>query len=132
MSWYGAGDPYYTLEGGDRRGYYSVNAVSDLVVNWQDNSSSLTNQVIDDAIATPAFVELSSYFTIDGQTVDVNVNINPLGDFPNSLTLYTAIFEHMTYNNVGSNGETEFGNVMKKMVPGSTGLLYHHCKMVFQ
>ena len=84
MSWPGAGDPYYTLEGGDRRGYYSVNAVPDLVVDgnaWQDNSSSLTNQVIDDAIATPAFVELSSYFTIDGQTVDVNVNINPLGDF---------------------------------------------------
>ena len=27
----------------------------------------------------------------------------------------------MTYNNVGSNGETQFGYVMKKMVPGSSG-----------
>jgi hypothetical protein len=35
--------------------------------------------------------------------------------------LYTAIYEIKTYNNVGSNGETEFGNVMKKMVPGSMG-----------
>ena len=27
----------------------------------------------------------------------------------------------MTYNNVGSNGETQFSKVMKKMVPSSTG-----------
>jgi hypothetical protein len=27
----------------------------------------------------------------------------------------------MTYNNVGSNGETQFSKVMKKMVPGSMG-----------
>ena len=126
MSWPGSGDPYYTQEGGDRRNYYSVNAVPDLVVDgnfWQDNSTALTAQVMDDALAIPAFVELSSFFTVDNQTVDINVNINPLGDFTNSLTLYVAIFEYMTYNNVGSNGETQFGYVMKKMVPGSSGFL---------
>ena len=124
MSWPGSGDPYYTQEGGDRRGYYNVNAVPDLVVDgnyWQDNSSALSSQVMDDVLAIPAFVELSSYFTVDNQTVDISVNINPLGDFTNQLTLYVAIFEYMTYNNVGSNGETQFGYVMKKMVPGSTG-----------
>ena len=104
MSWPGSGDPYYTQEGGDRRGYYSVNAVPDLVVDgnyWQDNSSALSAQVMDDVLAIPAFVELSSFFTVDNQTVDINVNINPLGDFSNPLTLYVAIFEYMTYNNVG-------------------------------
>ena len=124
MSWPGSGDPYYTQEGGDRRGYYNVNAVPDLVVDgnyWQDNSSALSSQVMDDVLAIPAFVELSSYYTVDNQTVDISVNINPLGDFTNQLTLYVAIFEYMTYNNVGSNGETQFGYVMKKMVPGSTG-----------
>ena len=59
---------------------------------------------MDDALANPAFVELSSFYTVDNQTVDINVNIDPLGDFTNSLTLYVAIFEYMTYNNVGSNG----------------------------
>jgi len=124
MSWPGSGDPYYTLEGGDRRTYYNVNAVPDFILDgnvWQGNSSSLTNSQVDAVIADPSFAEISSYFTVTGQTVDITVSINPVGDFTNSLTLYTAIYEIKTYNNVGSNGETEFGNVMKKMVPGSMG-----------
>ena len=88
---------------------------------WQGNSSSLTNSQVDAVLADPSFAEISSYFTVTGQTVDITVSINPVGDFTNSLTLYTAIYEIKTYNNVGSNGETEFGNVMKKMVPGSMG-----------
>jgi len=126
MSWPGSGDPYYTAEGGDRRNYYGVNAVPDFVLDgniWQGNSSSLTGSQITSVLANPAFVEMSSFFTVDevNQTVDITVNIDPLGDFANSLTLYTAIYEITTYNNVGSNGETSFDNVMKKMVPGSSG-----------
>ena len=124
MSWPGSGDPYYTLEGGDRRTYYNVNAVPDFILDgnvWHGNSSSLLNSQVDAVLANPAFAEISSYFTVTGQTVDITVSINPIGDFANSLTLYTAIYEIKTYNNVGSNGETEFGNVMKKMVPGSMG-----------
>lgn len=124
MSWPGSGDPYYTAEGGDRRAYYNVNAVPDFIIDgnvWQGNSSSVTNSQIDAVMADPAFVSLSSYHVVDGQTVDFTVTINPLGDFQGPLTLYSAIFEYMTYNNVGSNGETQFSKVMKKMVPGSMG-----------
>ena len=124
MSWPGSGDPYYTLEGGDRRTYYNVNAVPDFVLDgnvWQGNSSSLTGSQIDAVIANPAFVSLSSYHVMDGQKIDFTVSINPLGDFAGPLTLYSAIFEYMTYNNIGSNGETQFSKVMKKMVPGSMG-----------
>lgn len=123
MSWPGAGDPYYSDEGGDRRTYYSVNSVPNLVLDgnlWQGNSSSLTAQLIDDAIAEPAFLDLSSNYSIGGQKVDFSVTIDPLGDFSN-LTMYAAIFEYVTFDNVGTNGETEFNYVMKKMVPGSTG-----------
>ena len=122
MSWPGAGDPYYSDEGGDRRTYYSVNSVPNLVLDgnlWQGNSSSLTAQLIDDAIAEPAFLDLSSNYSIGGQKVDFSVTIDPLGDFSN-LTMYAAIFEYVTFDNVGTNGETEFNYVMKKMVPGST------------
>ena len=124
MSWPGSGDPYYTLEGGDRRTYYNVNAVPDFILDgnvWQGNSSSVTGSQIDAVMANPAFVSLSSYHVMDGQTIDFTVSINPLGDFAGPLTLYSAVFEYMTYNNVGSNGETQFSKVMKKMVPGSTG-----------
>lgn len=123
MSWPGAGDPYYSDEGGDRRTYYSVNSVPNLVLDgnsWQGNSSSLTAQLIDDAIAKPAFLDMSSNYSIGGQTVDFSVTIDPLGDFSN-LTMYAAIFEYETFDNIGTNGETEFNYVMKKMVPGSMG-----------
>jgi hypothetical protein len=119
----GAGDPYYTDEVGDRRTYYSVNSVPDLVVDgneWQDNSSSLTSQIVDNSIAKPSFIDLSSTYSVGGQTVDFQVTIDPLGNFTN-LTLYAAIFEYITFNNTGTNGETEFEYVMKKMVPGSSG-----------
>jgi hypothetical protein len=125
MSWPGAGDPYYTDEGGDRRTYYNVNAVPDFVLDgnvWQGNSASLTNAQVDAVIANPAFVSLSSYHTINGQTVDVTITVNPLGDFTNNLTMYSAIFEYNTFNNVGSNGETQFDKVMKKMIPSSSGM----------
>ena len=124
MSWPGSGDPYYTAEGGDRRAYYNVNAVPDFIIDgnvWQGNSSSVTNAQIDAVMANPAFVSLSSYHVVNGQTVDFTITINPLGDFQGPLTLYSAVFEYMTYNNIGSNGETQFSHVMKKMVPGSMG-----------
>ena len=84
------------------------------------NSSSLTTQLVDDAIATPSFINLSSNYSIGGQTIDFTVDIDPLADFSN-LTLYAAIFEYITFNNYGTNGEIEFNYVMKKMVPGSLG-----------
>ena len=68
MSWPGSGDPYYTAEGGDRRNYYGVNAVPDFILDgniWQGNSSSLTGSQITSVLASPAFVEMSSYFTVD-------------------------------------------------------------------
>lgn len=124
MSWPGAGDPYYTDEGGDRRSYYNVTGVPDLVVDgndWQGNSNSLTNIEIDNAIAELAFINLSSNYYVDDQTVNFTVTINPLGDFTGPLTLHSAIFEYNTFDNIGSNGEFEFTKVMKKMVPGSGG-----------
>ena len=37
------------------------------------------------------------------------------------LTLYAAIFEYTTYNNVSTNGEIEFYHIMKKMLPDNNG-----------
>ena len=121
----GSGDPYYTDEVGDRRTYYDVNSVPDLVVDgneWQGNSSSLTSQMIDNSLTKLSFINLSSTYNVwaGGQKVDFQVTIDPLGDFTN-LTLQAAIFEYETFNNTGTNGETRFEYVMKKMVPGSSG-----------
>ena len=119
----GAGDPYYTDEVGNRRTYYDVTGVPDLVVDgneWQGNSNSLVSQTVDNSLAKLSFINLSSNYSVGGQKVDLEVTIDPLGDFTN-LTLQAAIFEYKTFNNTGSNGETEFEYVMKKMVPNASG-----------
>jgi hypothetical protein len=126
MNFPGSGDPYYTEEIGERATYHDLSFVPLLVVDgneWQDNSNSFTSTELDNALAEPSFVELSSYFqvNVDDQTVDININIEPLGDISSDLTLHTAIFETITYQNVGTNGETEFENVMKKMIPNASG-----------
>ena len=124
MSWPGNGDPYYTAEGGERRTYYGVNSVPQL---WVDgglgiNTSGYTSAQLNAAFANPSFINLTANYTITGQTVDVDVNINPVADINNNnLKMHVAIFEYLTHNNVASNGETEFKYVMKKMVPDASG-----------
>lgn len=123
MSWPGTGDPYYTLEGNDRRNYYGVSSVPNLQIDgqWGGNSSSLTQSIMDDYKAEVAFVKLDAQYSVKNQTVNVDVNIEPLLNLPAGLTLHVAIKEKLTTANVKSNGETEFHAVMKKMVPNSNG-----------
>jgi hypothetical protein len=69
----------------------------------------------------PAVVGLSGTFSVDGQKVSVDVDIDPVADVSGSLRLHIAVVESTTYNNVKSNGETEFHDVMKKMIPNASG-----------
>lgn len=124
MSWPGNGDPYYTLEGGDRRTYYGVNSVPNLQVDGglNINTSAYTTAQLNAAYAKPSFVNLSATYSITGQTVDIDITADPVADINSSnLTMYCAIFEYMTHQNVASNGETDFKWVMKKMIPDAQG-----------
>ena len=124
MSWPGNGDPYFTQEGYDRRVFYGVNSVPRLEIDggFDANPSGMTNQDFDDFAAIPSFTSLSANYSIGGQSVDVSITIDPLENMnSNNLTLYTGIFEFLTYNNSSTNGEIEFSNVMKKMLPDAGG-----------
>ena len=124
MSWPGNGDPYFTQEGYDRRVFYGVNSVPRLEIDggFDANPSGMTNQDFDDFADIPSFTSLSANYSIGGQSVDVSITIDPLENMnSNNLTLYTGIFEFLTYNNSSTNGEIEFSNVMKKMLPDAGG-----------
>jgi hypothetical protein len=57
-----------------------------------------------------------------GTGITVSGTVTPVQAFTNSnLKLRIAVVERRTENNVASNGETEFFNVMKKMLPNATG-----------
>ena len=125
MSWPGSGDPYYTAEGGTRRSFYGVNSVPNQQIDggYNGNSQSVTQAIFDAAANVPSFVHLYSTLLIDTATnhVTVEVSVVPGIDLPATARLFVAILEKNTYNNTGSNGETEFHWVMKKMLPNGSG-----------
>jgi len=123
MSWPGSGDPYYTAEGGVRRTFYGVNSVprQEIDGGYDGNSSSVTQADFDAAYAVPAFMSITADMILGGHMVTVDYTITPKIDYPANATLYIAIVEQKTTQNVGSNGETEFHWVMKKMLPNASG-----------
>ena len=126
MSWPSPGDPYYTLEGRQRRLYYSINTVPRIVNNGiiQLNPIGFTQQEFDDAKGLYSFMNLSAEYSVGGQTIDISVTIDPLFTSTvtlDNLVLHTAVYEKTTYNNSSSNGEIEFYNIMKKMLPDANG-----------
>jgi len=123
-SWPGSGDPYYTTEGGDRRTYYGINSVPRVEIDggWDNNGNNVTQAVFDQFQNVPAFVQMAATFSQFSKTVETTVDITSLADInSNNLALFAVIYEHATYNNVGTNGETEFINVVKKMMPSAQG-----------
>lgn len=127
MNWPGNGDPYYTDEGGTRRGVYGVSGVPDTRVDGGANiftgtfaQSDLDASYIDPAKANITVVyevnEAAKTISIEGD-VEMLVNTNP------GMRIYLAVFEYSTQNNVGTNGETSFEHVMKKMLPGDGGVV---------
>ncbi len=124
MSWPGSGDPYYTDEGGVRRNYYGVSYVPDLYTGGQqtETNSSGLNTAFNYELNKPAFMEIEANHQIDSinQVIDVTANITPYlsGD---NFTAHIVVVENMTTGNVASNGETEFYNVMMKMIPDANG-----------
>jgi hypothetical protein len=118
------GDPYATDESVNRRGYYAANSIPRLEIDggWDGNSNAFTALQHNEAFLIPAFAELYAEYEIDvvNRSVKTCVDINSYADIIGK-TLYIAVLEDTTYNNVATNGETEFYNVMKKMLPNESG-----------
>jgi hypothetical protein len=124
MNWPGSGDPYYTAEGGVRRAYYGVNAVPDLYVDGKVCATSSTgvNNALSNSKATLTYLEIQSVHEIQGNNVIIDCNILPYANY-SGLNVQIAVLEKKTTQNVTTNGETEFHNVMMKMVPDATGTM---------
>lgn len=123
MNWPGTGDPYYTLEGGVRRDFYGVNAITSLWISGSEYSTSndqatLTAHLTSQAARTGYF-ELSGTRTLTASNATVNYNITPY--LSGTYVLLAAVIEKTTTGNVATNGETQFKHVMMKMVPNASG-----------
>ncbi len=123
MSWPAPGDPYYTAEGGVRRGYYGVSFVPDLYTGGAQTATNVggVNAAFNTESAKAAFFNMLTTLDIDGDNVNVAVNITPYISV--DMRVHIAVLEKETTGNVGNNGETSFENVMMKMLPDADGTL---------
>ena len=123
MNWPGAGDPYYTEEGGVRRTFYGVSGVPTTYLDGNDpnffgNPTSLQPE-LDNRYSIPSYFSMMSGYEVDGDNITVEVIVNPY--IEGNYTLHIAVVEVTTTGNATTNGETSFENVMMKMLPDASG-----------
>lgn len=119
----GNGDPYTIPEGYARFNHYGGTGVPFMMVN---GTSKIYAGGFNEAHYTAARSEAATYkldgsYVIDNQTVTIFVNYTPLVANSGTTKLHVAIIETETSNNVKSNGETVFHNIVKRLVPNQNG-----------
>lgn len=120
MNWPGNGDPYYTEEGGVRRNYYGVSAVPQCFLDGEDQGYAAVQQsVFDQHAQRAAFMDIRGSFSVDGNVINVLVDVMPYIDA--EARLFVSVNEKETHNNVGGNGETSFHHIFMKMLPNAQG-----------
>jgi len=72
------------------------------------------------AAARPAIMDLSVDAVYNGNTLTVTATATPYYSFPAGLKMYIAVTEDF-YTDSGTNGETEFHYVQRKMLPNGAG-----------
>lgn len=125
VNWPGNGDPYYTTEVGARRSYYGVTAAPTLYFDAVDvgTPSSAQLRILLEELRygndNISFFDIQADHTINGNTIDVNVDIHPY--ISANYTVRVMVFEKETTQNTGGNGETEFHHVFMKALPNPAG-----------
>ena len=122
MNWPGTGDPYYTAEGNNRRGFYGVQGVPDYYIEGkQADVGNYSVNKLNELSDVPAKVKMESFATRDCKSITFDVEITPVSPVNNNLRLFVAIVEKVTTKNKKSNGETYFYDVMKKFMTSPSG-----------
>lgn len=129
-SWPGY-DPMYDhnpTEASARTSYYGVNAVPNTVMDGAGPGS--TNTVVSQAtidnryaVESPFDIDLTHEISNTFDRIDVTMVITATTDFTQAIDAKIAIIEEeiVFTSSPGSNGETVFENVMKKMLPNQNG-----------
>ena len=86
----------------------------------------LTQQDIDSQAAIPTIFDIDIVTSKDGNDYNLSYSVTATNDFPlTSFRVYAALIEDSIYYSSppGTNGETEFPQVMRKMFPTTDGVM---------
>jgi hypothetical protein len=120
--------PYYTdITGAPTAvidGSVPTNSVAGFNGPWPGAPAGFSQELIDDAWAIPASFDIEIDYTATPEGVNIDATATCTQDVSGNLTMIIAIIEKEIIwdSSPGTNGETEFYHVMKKMLPSATGL----------
>jgi hypothetical protein len=125
MDFPGDGDPYYIEENGLRGNYYSINAVPTMIGNATvySSKSTLTSR-LNAFDGTKSYLDVSFDSAYISATKNIYLEYSITSKLTTESTIQTVVFENVTYNNTGTNGETEFHHVVMKMLPDGEGNVF--------
>jgi|GEM_PF-2385393 len=128
-------DPYISREAVDRRmmylpgemtypiPYVHADGVNGFHPNEINNDEGYQQMNFDAFQSVPSPLEMTVSHTLEGQTISVDVEMEAFDTVAGEqLRLFVAVIENVTYENVGSNGQTEFHRVFKKFIPNADGI----------
>lgn len=121
MNWPSPGtDPSYNPDGATRRTFYGISGIPSPWIDGGEMNGSQTE--INNARAVPAIMNITATASYDATNkLNVSVDVTPYLDVASGTRLFIAAVED-SYDYNGQNGETEFHNVLRKMMPDGNGI----------
>ena len=131
VAWPSPTDPMHLHNTSDnvaRTNYYGVNSVPHVVIDgnrFNGNSGQITQGVIDQLQDIAPKMDLGLSFEVNetDSTITVNVAGQAMTDLSGDIRLFVGVVENEIHLNTppGPNGERDFYNVMKKLLPDANG-----------
>ncbi|MCK9616888.1 MAG: Omp28-related outer membrane protein [Lentimicrobiaceae bacterium] len=132
MNWPSPGnDPMYlqnTVDNGSRKSYYSINSVPNVRIDGiylagspsQVNQNTINNA---NAVPSPFDININQRLSAAQDSIYVTMLIKATQEVSGTMVAQIAVIEkHIHFNTApGTNGEKDFYNVMKKMLPTASG-----------
>ena len=131
MNWPGANDPMYlhnTADNNSRKGVYNVTSVPYTFVDgirFGSTPGGLSQNMVNNWLNIESPFEMRLAYEVDeaANTITVHVLGRASAAVPGALKLYVGVIEREIHYNTppGANGERDFYNVMKKLLPTASG-----------
>ncbi len=130
-AWWPGTDPMYssnTTDNQNRIHYYNISGVPNYMIDGENlgvpsDPAEMENKM-NESVSKTSPVELIVNKEIASDTIHTSIKIKAVGDLTeNNLRLRVAVIERLVHygHPPGTNGEKDFGDVMRKMLPDGNG-----------
>lgn len=121
MDWPSPGtDPSFNDDGDARRGFYGTTGIPDWFIDGEFNDGS--QSIIDTRSQVPAEIMIDAAYSISGSDITVDVEFTALEDLGAGNRLFIALCNSSYSYTGGTNGESSFKHIFRKMLPSGAGV----------